>query len=69
MMLSRTVARPALLRRFLSTRASAVLSSLDFPGPLSDLPGVYDGSWKGSGPVITSTCPTTGEVLANIRSV
>jgi aldehyde dehydrogenase family 7 protein A1 len=59
-------ARPA---RSLSTRASAILSSLDIPVGAAELPGVYDGQWYGSGDVLESVCPTTGEVLARVRSV
>lgn len=59
----------ARLSKALSTRASTVLSALSFPGPLEELPGVYDGAWKGSGDVIPSICPTTGEVLARVRTV
>ncbi len=51
-------------------RISNILSSLEFPGSIEDeLPGLYDGSWRGSGDVITSFCPTTGEKLASIRTV
>jgi aldehyde dehydrogenase family 7 protein A1 len=55
--------------RSLSTRASAILSSLDIPVGAAELPGVYDGQWSGSGDVLESVCPTTGEVLARVRSV
>jgi len=55
--------------RLLSNRASAVLSALDIPTTATELPGVYDGEWKGSGDVFQSVCPTTGEVLANVKSV
>ncbi|TFK53127.1 NAD-aldehyde dehydrogenase [Heliocybe sulcata] len=54
--------------RGLSSRASTVLSSLDIPTASQELPGVYDGSWKGSGDIFESTCPTTGEVLARVKS-
>ncbi|KAI0299436.1 NAD-aldehyde dehydrogenase [Multifurca ochricompacta] len=56
------------LSRRLSSRASAVLGALDIPTTLTELPGVYDGDWKGSGEVFQSICPTTGEVLANVKS-
>ncbi|KAM6501095.1 NAD-aldehyde dehydrogenase [Amanita muscaria] len=53
--------------RSLSTRASNVLSSLGISSR-DEIPGVYDGQWRGSGDILTSTCPTTGEVLARVRS-
>ncbi len=56
-------------RRRLSSRASAVLSALDIPTTPIELPGVYDGEWKGSGEVFQSVCPATGEVLAHVKSV
>jgi aldehyde dehydrogenase family 7 member A1 len=56
-------------RRGLSSRASTVLSALDIPTTPTELPGVYDGEWKGSGDVFQSVCPTTGEVLAHVKSV
>ena len=34
----------------------------------AELPGVYDGQWGGSGEVMESVCPTTGEVLARVRT-
>lgn len=54
--------------RALSTRASGVLSALGLP---TDQPiqGVYDGQWGGSGPVVESHCPTTGEVIARVQTV
>ena len=55
-------------RRALSTRASTILQALNIPAN-EELPGVYDGSWKGSGDVLQSVCPTTGEVIAKVRSV
>ncbi|KZT22304.1 NAD-aldehyde dehydrogenase [Neolentinus lepideus HHB14362 ss-1] len=54
--------------RRLSSRASSVLSSVDIPTADQELSGVYDGSWKGSGDVLKSICPTTGEVLARVKS-
>ncbi|KAI0058350.1 NAD-aldehyde dehydrogenase [Artomyces pyxidatus] len=54
--------------RQLSSRASTVLSALDIPTTPTELPGVYDGQWKGSGDVLESICPTTGEVLARVKS-
>lgn len=55
-------------RRNLSTRASAILSSLDIP-TTGEVSGVYDGAWGGSGEVFESVCPTTGEVVARVKSV
>jgi hypothetical protein len=58
--------------RYLSSRASAVLSAaLDIPTTTTpiELPGVYDGEWKGTGDTFQSVCPTTGEVLAHVKSV
>jgi aldehyde dehydrogenase family 7 protein A1 len=57
------------LTRRLSSRASAVLGALDIPTTPTELPGVYDGEWKGSGDILQSICPTTGEVLAHVKSV
>jgi len=56
-------------RRLLSSRASAILSSLDLLDSHNELPGVFDGEWKGSGEVLESTCPSTRETLACIKSV
>lgn len=55
--------------RSLSTRASTILSALDIPVAAAELPGVYDGQWSGSGDILESVCPATGEVLARVRSV
>jgi aldehyde dehydrogenase family 7 protein A1 len=46
-----------------------VLGALDIPTTPTELPGVYDGEWKGSGDILQSICPTTGEVLAHVKSV
>lgn len=46
-----------------------MLSALDIPTTPTELPGVYDGEWKGSGEVFQSVCPATGEVLAHVKSV
>lgn len=54
--------------RNLSARASAVLGALDIPVS-TEVPGVYDGRWGGSGDILESVCPTTGEVLARVQSV
>lgn len=56
-------------RRYLSDRARKVLSALDLPGPDTVLPGVYDGSWKGSGAEMLSKCPATGEIIGRVRGV
>ena len=66
------IVRPGLLSakrltRTLSTRASAVLSSVGIP-TTGELAGVYDGQWKGSGDLVSSICPTTGETLATVRT-
>ncbi|KAB0801985.1 hypothetical protein PPYR_04171 [Photinus pyralis] len=29
--------------------------------------GVYDGTWKGSGPVVQSVCPSNGRVIADVN--
>ncbi|KAK2460778.1 hypothetical protein APHAL10511_007248 [Amanita phalloides] len=63
----RVVLSKGLATRGLSHRASGILSSLGFSST-DDIPGVYDGQWGGSGDVLTSVCPTTGEVLARVRS-
>lgn len=54
--------------RGLSTRAANILSALDIPVD-KEVPGVYDGVWKGTGDILESVCPTTGEVLARVQSV
>ena len=46
-----------------------MLGALDIPTTPTELPGVYDGEWKGSGDILQSVCPTTGEVLAHVKSV
>ncbi|TEB26871.1 succinate-semialdehyde dehydrogenase [Coprinellus micaceus] len=53
--------------RVLSTRASEVLSRLSISST-TELSGVYDGQWRGSGVVQESVCPATGEVLARVRT-
>jgi hypothetical protein len=58
------------LTRSLSSRASAILSALDLPTDgTSEVPGVYDGAWGGSGDVLESRCPATGEILARVKTV
>lgn len=54
--------------RNLSSRASNILTSLEIPLS-SEIPGVYDGQWKGSGDILESVCPTTGELLARVQAV
>ena len=62
--------RTVAFSRSLSSRAGSVLGALDLPiRDGAELPGVYDGSWRGKGDVFESVCPSTGEVLARIRSV
>ena len=63
------IARNITARRYLSTRASRVLSAVGLPTDGAIIPGVYDGQWKGSGGETQSKCPATGEILATIRSV
>ena len=46
-----------------------MLGALDIPTSPIELPGVYDGQWKGSGEIFQSVCPATGEVLAHVKSV
>ncbi|KAI0826342.1 Aldehyde/histidinol dehydrogenase [Irpex lacteus] len=56
------------LSRLLSTRASTVLNALDLtPSSNGTVSGVYDGQWSGSGDVLESVCPSTGEVLAYVQ--
>lgn len=54
--------------RALSSRASGVLSALGLSTD-APIPGVYDGKWGGSGPLVESHCPTTGEVIARVQTV
>ena len=57
-------------RRFLSSRAAAVLSSLDIPtSGKTAVAGVFNGTWGGSGKPLKSICPSTGEVLAHVSTV
>ncbi|KAI0727755.1 NAD-aldehyde dehydrogenase [Fomitopsis betulina] len=67
MLSRRVVVTPRKCARALSTRASTVLSAAGIPAD-SELPGVYHGEWVGSGDILESVCPTTGEVLAHVRS-
>ncbi|KAF8579064.1 NAD-aldehyde dehydrogenase [Ramaria rubella] len=52
----------------LSTRASDVLSRLHILPTNEEIPGIYDGEWKGTGEVFESVCPSTRETLARVRS-
>ncbi|KAF7292876.1 NAD-aldehyde dehydrogenase [Mycena indigotica] len=54
-------------RRNISTRAANILSALDIPTS-SEVNGVFDGEWKGAGDVVETICPTTGEVLAHVKT-
>lgn len=56
------------LSRALTSRAATVLNALDI-STTKEIPGVYDGSWTGTGEVLESVCPTTGEVLARVQGV
>lgn len=55
------------LARGLSSRASTILSSLDI-STTDEISGVYDGQWRGSGEIVSSICPTTGETLARVKT-
>lgn len=66
-MFSRRIPSKSSLTRALSTRASHVLQSLGLPTS-GELYGVYDGQWKGSGDITQTICPTTGELLASVRT-
>ena len=55
--------------RQLSIRAATVLSAVDLPVSGEEIPGLYDGQWRGTGDVVKSVCPTTGEVLASVTTV
>ncbi|QRV84942.1 aldehyde dehydrogenase family protein [Ceratobasidium sp. AG-Ba] len=50
----------------LSTRASKILSAVDLPTEGSEVPGVYDGKWGGTGEPLQARCPSTGEHLADV---
>jgi aldehyde dehydrogenase family 7 protein A1 len=54
-------------RRTVSTRASTILSALGLNSD-GEIHGVYDGRWRGSGEIMVSMCPTTGEELARVRT-
>ncbi|KAB5588786.1 hypothetical protein CTheo_7773 [Ceratobasidium theobromae] len=51
----------------LSTRATKILSALDIPTG-GEVHGVYDGTWGGSGGILKSACPSTGEQLAAVTT-
>jgi aldehyde dehydrogenase family 7 protein A1 len=53
----------------LSTRAAKILSALDLPTEYAQIPGVYDGEWRGSGDPLYCYCPSTGEHLGEVMSV
>ncbi|KAF7329838.1 NAD-aldehyde dehydrogenase [Mycena kentingensis (nom. inval.)] len=53
--------------RALSSRAANILSALDIPTS-GEVNGVFDGEWKGSGDVVESISPATGEVLARVKT-
>ncbi|GMK54485.1 hypothetical protein CspeluHIS016_0110710 [Cutaneotrichosporon spelunceum] len=54
--------------RALSSRASQVLKAAGLPTDGSIIPGVYDGAWGGSGEIIETLCPTTGEVIGRVQT-
>lgn len=67
MIVRRGLSAAKYLTRVLSTRATAILSSVGIP-TTGEISGVYDGQWKGSGDLFSSICPTTGETLATVRT-
>lgn len=54
--------------RMLSSRATAIFEALELPTG-ETLPGVYDGAWGGTGEIIESKCPATGEVIGRVQTV
>ncbi|XP_006455261.1 hypothetical protein AGABI2DRAFT_194900 [Agaricus bisporus var. bisporus H97] len=62
-----TIRNQSRVSRALSTRASTILSKLDIDAS-AEVHGVYDGQWGGSGEIVVSRCPTTGEELARVRT-
>ena len=69
MLASRVILRTRIASsRHLSTRAATILNALDLPTS-TEIPGVYDGAWGGSGDLLESRCPTTGEVLGRVKTV
>ncbi|KAF9045367.1 NAD-aldehyde dehydrogenase [Panaeolus papilionaceus] len=67
MIIARRIVVGRQLSRTLSTRASGILTSLGIPTS-GEISGVYDGQWKGSGDLMNSVCPSTGEVLARVKT-
>lgn len=55
--------------RALSSRASKVLSAVGLPTDGSSIPGVYDGAWGGSGEIIETMCPSTGDCIGRVVTV
>lgn len=67
--LARSLRSSRSFSRALSTRASNVLSALGLESQGGVLPGVYTGrGWGGTGNVVASKCPTTGEHLADVTT-
>jgi len=64
-----SAAKGAMSARPLSTRASQVLAAVGLPTGEQVIPGVFDGKWGGSGAVIETKCPATGEILARVQTV
>ncbi|BEI85562.1 hypothetical protein CcaverHIS002_0509630 [Cutaneotrichosporon cavernicola] len=54
--------------RALSSRASQVLKAAGLPTDGSTIPGVYDGTWGGSGEIIETLCPATGEMIGRVQT-
>jgi hypothetical protein len=60
--------RQSRLGRCLSTRVRDVLGRLSIE-PLSEIKGVYEGRWGGSGQVVEAREAATGGTLASVRTV
>lgn len=58
-----------LFTRQLSSRAQRVLSALNLPTDDQPIAGVFDGQWSGTGDVLESRCPATGEIIGRVRGV
>lgn len=60
---------PCKMIRNLSKRLSVseIFGSLGLSSEMNY--GVYDGAWKGSGPVVESIDPSTNTVLSKVRTV
>lgn len=54
-------------RRALSTHTAGVLERLGL-STTSPIPGVFNGTWGGAGPLIEARSCATGEVLAQVRT-